>query len=104
MQMPCAFVVPMAEKAEGNMFIDGIAQQITAQIGVVVCVKNVKDDKGEGGHIELDAIRNEIRSALCGFSTNEFGTVKFNSGQIAAYDGMHIRWNDIFTTQFFFSN
>jgi hypothetical protein len=102
MRMPCAFVVPMSEKAEPNTLINGYSQRVTAQVGVVICVKNIKNDKGMDAQFELEAVRNEVKAALCGFEDVGFAPIDFVAGQLAAYDAMHLRWNDIFTTQFYY--
>lgn len=103
LQSPCAFVIPRAEKAEPNSLIGAISQRITAQIGVVICIRNYRDVRGEGGHVELENVRAEIADILIGWQPpNTDIPMEFLQGQIAAYDNAVIRWNDVFTTQFYY--
>lgn len=103
LQTPCVFVIPMAEKAEQNMLVGAISQRITAQIGIVICVRNYRDTRGEGGHIELENVRAEIADILNGWQpSNADIPMEFLQGQIAAYDNSVIRWNDVFTTSYYF--
>lgn len=103
MRPPCAFVIAMAEKADPNTLITGYSQRITAQIGVVICVKNFKEERGDADQTLLESVRDEIRTALCNWQTSDMATpVEFAQGQLAAYDNSLIRWNDIFQTQFYY--
>ena len=103
MRPPCAFIIGMAEKANPNKLIGGYSQLITAQIGVVICVKNYRDERGDIDQSLLEDVRREIRLALCNWQApdTEIPT-EFYQGQLAAYDNSLIRWNDVFTTQFFY--
>jgi hypothetical protein len=67
-------------------------------------VKNIKNDKGMDALSELEAVRNEVRDALCGFEDVSFEQIEFFAGQLAAYDAMHLRWNDVFTTSYYYTN
>lgn len=100
---PCAFVVPMAEKSEFNSLMGGFSQRITAQIGVVICVKNYKEERGDAEQTLLETIRHEIRAALCGWEApNTANVVEFSQGQLAAYDNNIMRWNDVFLTHYYY--
>ena len=103
LQTPCVFVVPMAEKGSRNMVVGGFTQLIDAQIGVVICVRNHRDVRGESGHVELEKVRAEIRDILNDWlPPNCDLPMEFLQGQIAAYDNAVIRWNDVFTTAYYF--
>jgi hypothetical protein len=102
-QTPCAFVIPMAEESEPNALIGGFRQRTTAQIGVVICIKNVKDARGESGHIELENVRKEVKAALNNWQAPDTEIpMEHRKGLNAGYDNLILRWNDVFTTQFYY--
>lgn len=104
LKMPCVFVVPMSEKASGNQLVGGFSQHITAQFGVVICVQNAKADKGQAAHSQLETVRSEIFSALCGFETADYSPVDFVAGQLGDLDTLHTRWHDVFSTSYYYRN
>ena len=102
MQTPCAFVIPLAEKADGVILAGGSKQRLVGQVGVVIAIKNVKDTRGEQAHNALDAVRTEILLALCGWKSNGSITpTAFVQGQLAGYDNATLRWNDVFSFTYY---
>ncbi len=103
MQPPCAFVIPMSEKAETNTLMGGFSQRVTAQIGVVIAIRNFADTRGEGGHKQLENVRTELIKALCNWEAPNTSTPnEYVTGQLAGYDNLVLRWNDVFQTQFYY--
>jgi hypothetical protein len=103
MQPPCAFVIPMSEKAESNNLMNALSQRITMQIGVVIAIRSFSDIRGEGGHEKLETVRAEVMAALLNWEApnTSIGT-EFVAGQLAGYEDMVLRWNDVFQTQFYY--
>ena len=102
MQTPCAFIIPLAEKAEGVILAGGGKQRIVGQVGVVIAIKNVKDGRGEQSHHDLNAVRTEVFKALCGWqSTGSITPTAFVQGQLAGYDNATLRWNDVFSFTYY---
>jgi hypothetical protein len=100
---PCAFVVPISEQAQANNTFGGHSQAITATFGIVICVTNFNDTAGEAANEELELVRQEIRIALCAWQPDWAALpIDFNSGRIVDYDDLTLRWNDIFSTQFYY--
>ncbi|MGB4498889.1 MAG: hypothetical protein WBI40_09325 [Methylococcaceae bacterium] len=103
MQPPCAFVIPMSEKAESNSLMNALSQRTTVQIGVVIAIRNFSDTRGESGHKQLEIVRSEIMEALLNWEPQNASTpTEFVAGQLAGYDNLTLRWNDIFQTQFYY--
>jgi hypothetical protein len=103
MQPPCAFVIPMSEKADKNTLMNGLSQRITAQIGVVIAIRNFADPRGEGGHKQLENVRTELFKALCNWEAPNTSTpTEYVTGQLAGYDNLVLRWNDVFQTEFYY--
>lgn len=103
MQPPCAFVIAMSEKADGNSLLGGFSQRITAQIGVVIAIRNFSDTRGEGSHKQLELVRTELFNALCAWQAPSTDIpTSFYAGQLASYDNMMLRWSDVFETQFYY--
>jgi hypothetical protein len=103
---PCAFVMCMSESAEENSLMgQGFMQQITAKIGVISLIKNAKDARGQAAHIDLEVTRSAIRAALCNWiPTNAVMPTQFLEGQLLGYDNLTLRWNDVFTSQYYYRN
>ena len=103
MQPPCAFVIPMSEKADKNTLMNGLSQRITAQIGVVIAIRNFADTRGEGGHKQLENVRAQLIKALCNWEApNTSIPNEYVTGQLAGYDNLVLRWNDVFQTEFYY--
>ena len=103
---PCAFVMCISESGEENTLMgQGFMQRITAQIGVISIIKNAKDARGQAGHIDLEATRFEIRSALSNWTpTVAVMPTQFEKGQMLGYDNLTLRWNDVFSSQYYYRN
>lgn len=103
MQPPCAFVIPMSEKADKNTLMNGLSQRVTAQIGVVIAIRNFADTRGEGGHKQLENVRAQLIKALCNWEApNTSIPNEYVTGQLAGYDNLVLRWNDVFQTEFYY--
>lgn len=102
MKMPCAFIVPMSERASENTLTGGFSQRFVVQFGIVICVANQKADKGATVQTELEAVRAELFNAILGFETADTAPVDFVAGQLGDIDGLHTRWHDVFTTSYYF--
>lgn len=65
---PAAYVVPVSEAADDNRLANGIAQRNTVTFGVVLCLTDLSDVRGEAAGDALDAVRGEVRDALVGWT------------------------------------
>ena len=103
MQPPCAFVIPMSRKSESNKLSGGFSQRVTAQIGVVIAIRNFSDTRGEGGHKQLEAVQGEVDKALRGWVAPDTDIpTEHVDGRLAGYDNLVLRWSDVFQTQFYY--
>lgn len=101
--MPSGYVYPVAETAEGSdTGTEVISQRVTARVAVAIAAKNLRDARGDAALADLAALRQEILSALLGWTPNgEFTPVQFARGQLVKFSNAVLWWQDEFTTQFY---
>ena len=103
MQPPCAFVIPMSEKSSPNTLSQGFSQKVTVQFGVVIAIRNFNDTRGDAGHVQLELVRKQVKDALCNWDMTDTATpMEHIAGDLAGYDNLVLRWNDVFETNFYY--
>lgn len=99
---PGAFAILVREQADQS---DPKAGRQRAQVtfGVVVAVRNYRDQTGAESKETLDPILDAIRQALIGWQPKEQGArpVKWMAGDVIDYDNNTLLWGDVFQTQHF---
>ena len=71
LDVPCAFVVPLGDDAGENLTAGPVTQVVASRFGVVVCVSNTADERGQQGADDLEDIRDELIAGLCGWSPDD---------------------------------
>lgn len=66
--VPCAFVMPLAESVHPSRTAPRVVQTMEERFGIIVCVSNLVDPRGQAGAEQLDDIRTELWSALIDWS------------------------------------
>ncbi len=104
-----AFVIQMHEDGgditNGKLNQRGYSQEMTAQIGVVIAVKSVKDLRGAENNNLLQEIRAETHEALRGWQApNTTARVTFMAGKATYYKNLTTYWSDVFQTKFIFKS
>jgi len=65
--VPHAFVIRLVEDVEPSITAGAVEQPSEEWFGIVVCVSNTADARGQGGDDTLDDVRAELRAALKGW-------------------------------------
>lgn len=103
--LPAAYVLPLAEKADPNQLADGVLQKVGARFGVVIAVSNLRDARGEQAHSGLDPLRSAVIAALLGWAPSDaHDPVEFVSGRILNFADGVLWWQDEFTTAYLLRN
>lgn len=66
--VPHAFVLLQGEDADGDVTLSDLDQALTARVGIVVCVSNTTDERGQAASETILDIRNELLTALVGWT------------------------------------
>lgn len=111
---PCAYVVLATERgAEADAPGHGergaqvkAAQRLMASFGVVVAVRNYREQRGAQVNQTLNAVLGDIRGALLGFVPAIAGArpCKLTSGKLSDYDAGTALWTDVWQTQHFITS
>jgi hypothetical protein len=98
--VPAAFVLPSADVAEANPFMDQLVQQtVSVDFVVMLCVRNLSDSEGLAATETLEPIREALRAALLNWSPgSEHDGIEYRSGALQAFDGGDLWWSEIFRT------
>ncbi|GGK08594.1 phage tail terminator protein [Luteimonas terricola] len=109
-QAPCAYVVLAREKgakppAPAGLPKPGarlpVRQVVSVTFGVVVVVRNYREQHGDQLSDELLEILGAVRGALCGFVPDVLGTApcQWIQGDIQDYSDSTALWVDVYQTQ-----
>ena len=99
---PACFVYLLEEKPEpcatGNLLI----QRVHAGVGVVLVVKNLKDNKGVAARGDMETLRKLVKAALFGWQpTTGLDPLERGNGFLLAFRDGHMWWQDSFLTQYY---
>lgn len=95
---PCAWVMPLAEKADAPHLASYQAQLVTQDISVVICLTNRRDATGAAAAQDLKSLRLAVRAALLGWAPDgETGDpLAFTGGRLLRFDDGRLWWADEF--------
>lgn len=90
---PAAYVVPVSETAGDNRLANGIAQRNAVTFGVVLCITDLSDPRGDAAGDVLDEVRGEVRAALVGWTPiGASGPALFVGGETIDLDRFGALW------------
>ena len=95
---PAAYVVPLAETAEGSALLGLHHQRVTQEFGVVLVLSNLRDATGAAAAADLHAKRMALRAALLGWvpDASNGEPVSFTAGQLLQFRDQRLWWQDVF--------
>jgi hypothetical protein len=95
---PCAFVMPLAERAAEPHLASHTDQIVTQDISIVICLTNRRDAVGAAAVQDLKALRLAVRSALLGWAPDECdgNALEFVSGRLLRFNDGRLWWADEF--------
>lgn len=105
---PCAYVVLLGEspaQTKSGMSLPGqqtrLAQLVDVSFGVIVAVRNLREQRGEQVLDDLRLQLGEIRQQLLGWTPNVAGgrACQLTEGRLEDYDKSTALWTDIWSTQ-----
>lgn len=90
---PAAYVVPVSEAADDNRLANGIAQRNAVTWGVVLCLTDLSDTRGEAAGDALETVRGQVRAALVGWTPDgASGPALFVGGETIDLDKFGALW------------
>lgn len=98
--LPAAFVLPVAETAEANPYMDqGVQQKVSEDFVVLVAAQNVSDDEGAAALEALAPMRLAVRAALLGWQPDaDADNVEFVRGDLVEFQDSVLWWGDTYRT------
>ncbi|CAM5384684.1 phage tail terminator protein [Rhodanobacter lindaniclasticus] len=111
--VPCAYVVLMGEQSEPNPPGHGqrgaqvkAGQRVVVSFGVVLAVRNYREQRGGQVNQTLIDVLAEVRGALLGFVPATAGArpCMFRNGKLSDYDAGTALWMDVWQTQHFITS
>lgn len=95
---PAAYVVPLAETAEGSDLIGVLNQRLTQDFAVVLVIANLRDATGAAAAAELASQRLALRAALLGWVPDDLTgePVQFVGGELLQFKDQRLWWRDVF--------
>ena len=98
-----AYVLPVSDDSRPSETLGPARQVADVLVGVLVRVRNRRDDSGEAGLVEIDTAREKVFSALLGWTPpSAWGPVTHRRGRVQAapQDGEQW-WIDVFHCEVF---
>jgi hypothetical protein len=97
---PSVYVAPMSVSADPNGLDMAISQQATLDVAIITIVYN-HAGADLGGDAHLRHIRQQVMTALLGWTPCDSDPVEFSFGQrISAVDANLLIWQDMFSTDY----
>jgi hypothetical protein len=105
---PCAFVLLVSEEGEPNPpghamrgQVAKLSQIVVVEFGVVLAVRNYREQRGAQLADQLKQMLGDVRRALLGYVPDVNGgrACQFVKGRIQDYDAATALWVDVYQTQ-----
>lgn len=99
---PRAYVMTLGENGGTSRYLSGaVAQKRSVRIGVVLMVKNVRDNVGAATTSDMDALRQVTDAALFGWGADDaHSPLIFMRGSLLGLAEGELWWQDEYTTEF----
>ena len=99
---PCAYVLLARERGDGEPPKGG-RQRALVTFGVVLAVRNYRDQRGAESMDELAPLLGQVRAALMGWTPAVTGgrPVQWLQGDVLDYDNSTLLWSDVYQPQHF---
>lgn len=100
LQMPCAFVIPIATTPAENQLIGGVAQDVVETFSVAICTSNVADERGQDSVETMHDLIDEISAALVAWSpAANCGPIEWAGVEFTAPDRAKLWATTTYSTQ-----
>jgi hypothetical protein len=100
--LPAAFVLPAAEVAGENAFMDQMVQQeVAADFVVLLAVRNLSDGEGAAAAESLEPVRVAVRQALLGWTPDgATNGIEYAGGRLLAFHNGALWWEETYRTAY----
>jgi len=99
--VPCAYVIPLDDRADENRSSTGYRQTITDAFAVIVALDNTADERGQAASGNVHAIRRELFKALLGWEvSDDYGGVEYAGGELLDIDRARLWYQFEFSAAF----
>jgi hypothetical protein len=98
-QRPAAWVIELRNQAGPNQVVSIVAQHSVVTFGVLLCVSNVSDARGEAAQAAAKPFREAILAALLGWEPDPgYDVCQYFRGQLIELDAPTLWWMDEIVT------
>lgn len=94
-QYPAAYVVPLSEDPGDQESAVGYYQTVTNRFGVIVCVDQHEDERGQEAARQIDALRTALFKALLGWQQEpktDYSEIVYEGGALLYMDPERVFW------------
>lgn len=98
--MPSGFVIPLDDNPSASSSLNAVRQDLTDGFGVVVCLSNAVDERGQSAATALHLIRKELWKALLGWRpTDDYNGVIYEGGSLLQLNRAQLWYQYEFSAQ-----
>lgn len=99
------YVFRSAARAERNSLDSLVRQRVDEQITLVVTVRNVADARGGDAADDAEALCNEIRAALLGWTpASAMAPLEYVGGSLLSFADGFLHWAETYRTEHYISS
>lgn len=100
-KMPSIWCIPLSDQAAPNQIVGGVCQLVTASVGIVIAVHNVRDATGDASRHDLEMLRDDISGALLNWIPPDAeAQVTYVRGRLIRIEDGVIWWQDEYQTTY----
>ena len=96
--VPAVFVFVNEEAAAENERINGLLQRNELDVALLIIARNLTDAAGGAAAADIDALRDQVRGALLGWSPDGYAPFEAVSGRIVGVRAGYLRYEIILST------
>jgi hypothetical protein len=98
---PVAYVIPIRDQVGSNVLANAVSQQVTAQFGILLGIKNVRDPLGAKAREALTPVRSDVADALLNWQPGgSYDKCEFAAGRLVQLANGVLWWMDEYRTRF----
>ena len=99
---PAAYVVMLEENPAPSVSEALVIQEVSANIGVILVVRNVTDARGAAAQTDMETLRQAVKALLLGWAPAAgVCPLERGPGRLLAFRDGHMWWQDIYKTVFY---
>lgn len=100
-KIPSIWCIMLSEEAAPNQIIGGVCQLVTARIGIVIAIRNMRDATGDAARNDLEMIRAAVSDALLNWiPLDAEAQVTYVRGRLMRIEDSVLWWQDEYLTTY----